>query len=287
MLGGCEWHPDSAGYVTLKEALANLGAGCSLPDNIKGFASHVVVKDKHGHELDGDFDPHGRHGCNHRDSPEWKAEHMSKKQHKHQKSQQEAAPMSDILLPTPENTNIAPPLVLLANNETPPPASTIPSVGVDQAVAQVKQLLPAGADASPALLIGGAATLAVIGGAIKFGPQMLKARAEKAEREHEEKMKQLEIEQQKADQQKQDEQHGKCSVERAALEVRLAEVQSSLCDAAAKIEQLAEKLEAVNQPENAAAPDIDVSSLEQRIHKLEEAVKPPKPAKAKPAKGRK
>lgn len=294
---GCEWHPDDAGYVPLDEALRNLAQpGCMLPDEIAGFAAMMVIKDKHGHELDGDFDPHGRGGCDHRNSPEWKAEHRHK-EHK----------MADQIEHTEGTTSTTPVPVLLASNDTLPsalpaaPAApvTTATVGVDQAVAQMKALLPAGADASPGLLIGGAAGLAVVGAAVKFGPGMMKARAERLAQEkeqaHEEKMKELEIKQEQ--QQKQDDQHGKCSTERVMLEAKVVAQASQIELLMAQMKDIAAKAEKAEKAAAAPAPaslDFDpeaLEALEARIARIEDAGKPAKPAKAaksKPvAKGKK
>jgi len=145
---------------------------------------------------------------------------------------------------------------------------TTATVGVDTAIAQMKALVPPGTD--PGLMVGGAAGLAVLGAAVKFGPGMLKARAE---RQHEEKMKQLELEEKKVE--KSDNGHESCSVQRAALEARLMALVT-------KLEQVEARLAAIQQREPAAVV-VDTDELEERLEKLEKAIKPV--AKAK--KGRK
>jgi hypothetical protein len=61
-------------------SLSQIG-DCKFPQDYSGplisFSSEIV--DKHGHPLDGDNDPHGKNGCDHRDTKEWKAEHRHKK----------------------------------------------------------------------------------------------------------------------------------------------------------------------------------------------------------------
>lgn len=305
MDGGCEWHPDSTGYVSIHEALANLSAGCNLPSTIMGFASPVSVRDKHGHLLDGDSDVHGRNGCDHRDTPEWKAEHMRKKHHKqHTESPTMNDTPTDAPTPEPEHAPIMlagsgmPAMPDVAHADAHAPTAEAPamtaSVGVDQAVTQIKHLLPEGADASPGLLIGGAAGLAVVGAAVKFGPGLLKARADRLAQEkeqaHEEKMKQLELEEKKAEQHKQDdEQHGKCSIERAMLEAKVAAQAAHLEAVTKKLEHLAAKADKFAEAAPGSAPTIDLSELEERLAKIEQALKPLKPAKSnKPAhKGKK
>lgn len=180
--------------------------------------------------------------------------------------------------PTPEHDSLPDVIPVDAASITAPPEApvTTSTVGVDVAIQQVKSLIPAGSDASPGLMIGGAAGLAVVGAAVKFGPSMLKARAERLAEEkaqaHEEKMKQLEIEEKRSE--KREEGHESCSVQRAALEARLMAV-------IAKLEAVEAKL--------AAAPGGDVAFgsfdpevLEERLEKLEMAIK-----LAKKAKGRK
>ena len=250
-----------------------------LPDGGMCFIAGQEIRDKHGHKLDGDHDPAGAHGCNHRDTPEWKAEHPRRKEHKMAEHHDETT------------TSMTPIPVLLASTDTLPaqaapsaPAATTATVGVDQAVAQVKALLPAGADASPGLLIGGAAGLAVVGAAVKFGPGLMKARAERLAQEkeqaHEEKMKQLEIEQQKADQQKQDDSHGKCSVERAMLEAKVAAQAAQLVSLTEKLAEIAAKAEKIAATPPPPELDFDIEALEERLAKIEKALpKPAKPAK--------
>ena len=284
MSGGCEWHPDDAGYVPLDEALRNLAQpGCALPAEIVGFASPTVIRDKHGHELDGDFDPRGHGGCDHRATPEWKAEHPPPPR----KKLQEVKMDTETNTPPAESTPEPAPMLALATNVIPVEASavsseTTASVGVDSAVAQMKALVPGGADASPALLVGGAAALAVIGAGIKFGPQMLKARAEKQAQEHEAAMKRLEIEQQKAEQQKQqDDQHQSCSASRAALEARVVAAEAKAQTLEARLSEVAAKADKVGEGGGLDLGDFDPEALEKRIAAIEKAVKPAAKAKGK------
>lgn len=141
--------------------------------------------------------------------------------------------------------------------------NTVATVGVDQAINQVKSLVPAGHDASPALMIGGAAVLAIVGAAIKFGPSMLKARAEKAEREHETRMKQLELEEKKAEQK--DDQHQQCNASRLALELKLN-------DLSAKVDILNSRHKETESAKLSLSND-DVEELNERLEKLEKKLK--------------
>jgi hypothetical protein len=58
-------------------SLSQIGNDCKIPQDYSGplvsFSAKVV--DKHGHILDGDNDPNGKHGCDHKETKEWKAEH--------------------------------------------------------------------------------------------------------------------------------------------------------------------------------------------------------------------
>jgi NAD/NADP transhydrogenase alpha subunit len=156
----------------------------------------------------------------------------------------------------------------------PAPVPTTATVGVDAAVGQMKALLPAGAD--PGLMVGGAVGLALVGAAIKFGPSVLKARAEKAEREHEEKMKKLELEEKKAE--KQDEQHGQCNAARMALEARVVAAEAKTSDLERKLAEVAAR------PAPSGAIDLgdfDPEELEDRLAKIEKALKPARAPKKK------
>ncbi len=255
----CEWKFDDAGYVSLRDLLAN--PDCPIPVGLS-FATATAVIDKHGHPLDGDHDPAAKDGCDHRDTPEWKAEHSAENTPKE-------APMSEAKSVL-EGSSADVPLAV----PSAPAIPTTATVGVDAAVAQVKALVPEGA--GPGLLIGGAAVLAVIGAAIKFGPQMMKNRAEAAEREHERELKRLEIEEKKA--QQQDDQHGKCATERAMLESKVSAVESSLSNVETKVAQVAQEVRAIGERPMPVA-EFDAEEIEERLAKVEKALKPSKPAK--------
>jgi len=177
--------------------------------------------------------------------------------------------------PAPEHEPLPDVIPVDTASITAPPEApvTTSTVGVDAAIQQVKALVPAGADASPGLMIGGAAGLAVVGAAVKFGPSMLKARAERLAEEkaqaHEEKMKQLEIEEKRSE--KREEGHESCSVQRAALEARLMGL-------VAKLEAIEAKMAALPKQE-VAFGSIDPDELTERLEKLEKAIKPAKKAK--------
>lgn len=209
------------------------------------------IRDKHGHKLDGDHDPRGHGGCDHRDTPEWKAEHPK------QKINRPAEPMK--IDPQPQEQ----PMAEHVEQAAPAPVTT-ETIGVDAAVTQVKALVPGGADASPALLIGGAAVLAVVGAAIKLGPGMLKARAEAKEREHELNMKRLEREEDRS--KGQEDQHQKCSAARGALELRVSGLEKRLDEVASETKKAVSSVPQFDE-------DFDPAALEKRLAKLEKAQK--------------
>lgn len=225
----------------------------------------MQIKDKHGHDLDGDWDPKGHGGCDHQETVEWKAEHAATRKEKPMPAPNHDPVFVGPPAPEPEHE----PILVAINDGTPALAAATPTpeaaVGVDAAVSQVKALLPAGMDASPALLIGGAAGLAVVGAAIKFGPQVLKAR-------HEARMKQLEIEQEK--QEKQEDNHKECAASREALRVEFT----------VKVQELEKKLAERSESSGSSFDlgDFDPEELEERLKRLEKALKPAKaPAKKK------
>lgn len=169
--------------------------------------------------------------------------------------------------PPAEEAPVAAPVVADTVSMTAVPEApvTTATVGVDTAIAQMKALVPPGTD--PGLMVGGAAGLAVLGAAVKFGPSMLKARAE---RQHEEKMKQLEIEEKRTD--KSEDGHQSCAVERAALEARLVGV-------LAKMQEVEARLAALSKQAPVAVEGFDPEALEERLEKLEKALKPAKAKK--------
>lgn len=178
-----------------------------------------------------------------------------------QQAEVKEMPMEDKNQPPPMLASVSPPLLA----EAPVAAAGVESVGVDAAIAQVKSLVPA--DTSPGLLIGGAALLAVLGAAFKFGPGVLKARTERAQQAHELELEKLRLDREKSE--KQDDHHKACSVERAALEAKVAALTARIEDLSAKAEKA-----------GAAAlnlGDIDPEALEDRLAALEKKLKPAKP----------
>jgi hypothetical protein len=202
------------------------------------FASEMTIEDKHGHVVDGDHDPKAKHGCDHRETKEWKAEHRGHKEHK----MEEQKPVE---IAIPDTVSMTPP---------PAPVVTTSTVSVDAAVAQTKELL--GKDAGPGLLIAGAAALAVVGAAIKIVPNYIKGKQE---------LESKRIEAEQARSEKQDDNHQKCSTERMMLESKVAALQSKLDIVEAKAEKAGSA--SLNMG------DFDPEELEERLAKIEKALK--------------
>lgn len=227
------------------------------------FTAGQQVKDKHGHLLDGDFDPRGHGGCDHRDTPEWQAEHAD--------DPPTPTVRRPVALPTPkiDPPKQEQPMSEAAHAETVTEAKTVETVSVDAAVSQVKSLVPH--DASPALMIGGAALLAVVGAAIKLGPGMLKARAEARERDHEARMKELEIRERESDKKQDD--HGSCGAERAALSAKVTAVEAKVEGMTKQLDEVGRKVEKAVSSVPQFDEDFDPAALEKRLTKLEKAQK--------------
>lgn len=137
----------------------------------------------------------------------------------------------------------------------PLPGVTTATVGVpDNAIAEVKSLIPAGGDANMVTV-----ALAVVG--VAGGGAAWKFYQSHSKNKHEEAMKKLDIEQQRSE--KQDDQHQQCNASRIALEAKVAALE-------AKIEKM---------PSSGSSFDLgdfDPEELEERLKKLEAALKPPK-----------
>lgn len=133
------------------------------------------------------------------------------------------------------------------------------SVGVpDNAIADVKSLVPASGDASMTTVALAVVGVAGGGAAIKLYQNMVKSK-------HDQKMKELEIEERRTE--KQDDKHQACAAERVALEAKVAAL-------GAKVEELAAK-----QPSTGSSFDLgdfDPEELEERLKKIEAALKPAK-----------
>lgn len=162
-------------------------------------------------------------------------------------------PMDEKNSPPPMLAAVTPPVVA--------DATMVESVGVDNAISQVKSLVPA--DTSPGLLIGGAALLAVLGAAFKFGPGILKAKSERAQQAHELELEKLRLEHERSE--KQDDQHKACAAERAALNARLSGLQ-------ARLDDLSEKMKDSDSLFDFDGEDL--KSIDKRLKTLEKKINP-------------
>jgi len=200
---GCTTLPplNGDGCYRIADFLAYLDGGCALPPEGGGrlcFSSSVVIVDKHGHELDGDFDPQGAGGCDHRDTPEWQSKHAEDSMAKEAKvvkaEQQEPAP-------APE----APPLKAIVEQPAVTSAAHELSGIVGQDVTGMQVVM---------------AVVAVGGGAAawKFYTQRQKLK-------HEESMERM-----RQERESKDDQHKSCKAERASLEMKLGTVESRLAE---------------------------------------------------------
>jgi hypothetical protein len=152
--------------------------------------------------------------------------------------------------PTPNATTITMPPVV---------GQMTASVGVpENAIAEVKSLVPADGNAS--MITVALAFVGVAGGgaAIKLYQNMVKSK-------HDQKMKELEIEEKRAD--KQDDKHQACAAERVALEAKVAAL-------GAKLEEVAAKQSSTGSSFDLG--DFDPEELEERLKKIEAALKPAK-----------
>jgi hypothetical protein len=246
-----------------------------VPDGTS-FIGSTEIKDKHGHTLEGDFDPLGHRGCNHKDTPEWRAEHPRIRR----KDASKAEWPSDVA--DAGVVEKEPAMSDTAHNEAPVAEApkAVESIGVDAAVSQVKSLVPA--DASPALMIGGAAVLAIVGGALKFGPSVLKARAEARERDHEARMKELELRERESE--KKEDDHGNCAAERATLGTKVQVVEAKVDDLSKKVDDVGRKVEKAVSSAPQFDEDFDPEAIEDRLARLEKAAKSKKAAKPAPRK---
>jgi hypothetical protein len=127
--------------------------------------------------------------------------------------------------PTDDKSAAAPlPALPSSPRALPSPQALSEHVGVsDNAISDVKQLIPANGDAGVTTVLLAAIGVAGGGAAWKFYSQHSKNK-------HNERMKELEL-QAASQQQRQDDNHEKCSVERAALEAKVSSLESRLVEA--------------------------------------------------------
>jgi len=287
MADPCNWKLDDAGFADLLQ-MADAGTDCIAPSGWRGFFVSTTIVDDLGHPLDGDYDPHYAGGCDHRDTPEWQEAHAG------DRMEPTEMPKSEHIQ-TPDDLELdAPPAPHDPLVEPAKPA--VPAIPTAASVAQVadtvdvSKFLPAGNDSGLVAVL--LATLAIGGAAVKFVPNFLKTRAEKAKLDHEQRMKELELQ---ADNQKRDdEKDEKCAARNAeltvkvvTLESKVAPLEARLADAEARLAgveaKAAEAAERARLAQDAAATadcnlspdsvDKNFSELSKRISKIETALK--------------
>lgn len=209
------------------------------------------VVDKHGHPLDGDSDPKGKNGCDHRDTAEWKREHRNKGREKHMAEQQQEQPV-------------------IAQAQ---PAATKSEVGAPAAF-DLSKVIPADGAISPMAATLGA--LAILSGvALKVVPSWLKSKADMATKRLELKAKRMELEHEA----KRDQKGGDCASRHAAalaavaaLEERLASVEGQASELAAEVASAKHEASSLSFDGGDSA-DVDrLSKLEEQVAKLQAKV---------------
>ena len=168
----------------------------------------------------------------------------------------------------------------------PPKAVAAPTIAAVAQVADtvdIAKFLPAGNDSGLVAVL--LAALAIGGAAVKFVPNFLKTRAEKAKLEHEQRMKELELQ---ADNQKRDdEKDEKCAARNAELtvkvgmleskvaplEARVADTEVRLAGVEAKVEEAASKTAEPSIQVDAEDVSEKLETFSKRISKIETALK--------------
>ena len=133
--------------------------------------------------------------------------------------------------------------------------ATTATVGVpDNAIAEVKSLMPADGNANMITV-----ALAVVG--VAGGGAAIKLYQSMSKNKHDEAMKKLEIEQQRSE--KQDDQHQACNASRVALEARVVAL-------TAKVDEMSSK----SSGSSFDLGEFDPEEIEERLKKIEESLKP-------------
>ena len=168
---------------------------------------------------------------------------------------EEDAPMKKHKTPEPEPT--LEPVQPAPVTATLPPivGATTATVGVpDNAIAEVKSLMPADGNANMITV-----ALAVVG--VAGGGAAIKLYQSMSKNKHDEAMKKLEIEQQRSE--KQDDQHQACNASRVALEARVVAL-------TAKVDEMSSK----SSGSSFDLGEFDPEEIEERLKKIEESLKP-------------
>lgn len=213
-------------------------------DCVLVLQSNIV--DKHGHSLDGDHDPKGKNGCDHRDTPEWKAEHRNK-------GRKESHMADEAQQPS-----------VIAPSEPVGVKATKAEVGAP--AFDLSKVLPADGAISPLAATLGA--LAILSGvALKVVPSWLKSNAEMATKRLELKAKRIELEHQS----KRDEKGGDCASRHAACLAALSAIEDRLVALETKADGLAHEVEAAKRSASSLSFDGDDGDID-RLEALEKKV---------------
>ena len=240
---------------------------CPAPFNVDDdgrcrYSVSLSIRDEFGHLLDGDWDSKGAHGCQHRDTPEWKAAHARRVAQKE--------------MPVDEAQHQPTEALAIAQAES---HGVQAEVGVpDDLSFDLSKVLPGNGTLSPlAATLGG---LAIVGGvALKVVPSWLRGRTEMATQRLALKAKRMELEQKSKDQQQSGDcvsRHAACLAAIATLEerIKLVEFQSdSLSSQIASAKDEATKLSMTG----AAKDDERLLALEKKVASLVAKSDEPRP----------
>ena len=206
------------------------------------------IHDKHGHKLDGDWDPEGRDGCNHRETPEWRAEH--KREKKMSKEAKHEEPKHEEALAVP-----APAAIQEQATEKLKAVTEQPAAMASSAAGELSGII--GHDVSGMQVVMAIVAVAGGGAAWKFYQQRQKLK-------HEETMERM-----KHERKQQDDSHKQCDVARTALEARVAAAEQKNAALEAKLAEVEKKASKGGLDFDGFDPD----DVQEEIEKLKKAVK--------------
>ena len=200
------------------------------------------ILDKHGHLLDGDHDPKAKDGCDHRDTPEWKAEHRKTGRETRMPEHKEDQAVVAQAQPTGIKAEVG-----------------VPSF-------DLSKVIPADGAISPLAATLGALAIGA-GVALKVVPSWLKSQAEMATKRLELKAKRMELEHQS----KRDEKGGDCASRHAAALAALSAIEERLGSLEAKADGLAHEIESVKHSASSLSFDGDDGDID-RLEALEKKI---------------
>lgn len=294
----CQWDVDADGRVSFEQVAESAGK-CSWDPRAKSFVLQSTVVDKHGHPLDGDDDPHATNGCDHRDSPEWIAEHQEQVMAEQAKQAPVApAPVKHVAAvhapaPAPVAHEEAPAAPALAPDGIAPPAAPVTQAVVEQPAQDASSQLMALAgqkDISPMAIGAGIVALGGSGAMLKFFKNMLDSKRATAEKQSEQdfELKKMELEQRKS---QSEDQHKACSAGRLALEAQVAAIQADLRAlteqiraSQSRVDAVAAKLEKMTGDGDIDLSSFDPEKLEKSIKAIDARIKKIEKASQAPAK---